>query len=84
MWASIVGIATDLLGKIIGPLIDVWNRMRAERTARNLGRAEQSNLGLTETVKRTQDANQARSGVAGLTDDQLDDELRGKPPHNRR
>lgn len=67
-WAKLAGI----LG-VVGALAAGWLSIR--KSGRDAERAR----ALTAQQERVTDANQARAGTAGLSDDQLDDELRARP-----
>ena len=78
MWTAIASLAADLFGKLIAPILGFLTSWRAERTARDLGRAEQGRADAEAAITETRKANEARSG--GRSDAELDDLLRGSRP----
>ena len=78
MWA----ILAPIFNALIAPITKALAFAAAFFTGRRQGRLEAENRGLNEQARRTQEANQARAGVAGDDDDALDQRLRR--PNDRR
>lgn len=77
---TIIGIATDLLGKIIAPLFGLLEKWGIHRAGRKQGQAEQRAADLEAGMKEARDANKARGSVGG-SDSDVDRLLR--PPGSR-
>lgn len=77
MWTAMASLAADLFGKLIAPILGFLTSWRAERTARDLGRAEQGRADAEQGLREAQNANQARARVGDDVGELL------KPPAER-
>lgn len=73
MW----GWIGEVLKSFIGPIFEAFRQWRAERTARDLGRAEQGRADAEQGLREAQNANQARARVGDDVGELL------KPPAER-
>lgn len=77
---AIASLVAGILGKLIAPLFELFDRLRQDKVSRERGRAEQKATDLEAGLKEARDANQARASVGG-SDDDVDRMLR--PPGAR-
>lgn len=61
MW----GWVGEIFKSLVGPIFEAFRQWRAERTARDLGRAEQGRADAVAGLEQARTANEARGSVGG-------------------